>query len=174
MWPQQLYYIPSTMQFKKAKSRKYQGVFEVKSRVKTWQVRGIWSKQLEHKQVPQWGTEPGVRKGKRSLLACHTRLKCSMETTHNRWRSSSVSRSWNWWKGWWFGSHCWSRIRMSFNIRERDISYRFLNEDFKRPARYPCLSSLLESHLVLRIKHSYEEQARAYRIRKLRDKNAIG
>ena len=33
----------------KAKSRKYQGVFEVKSRVKTWQVRGIWSQQLEHK-----------------------------------------------------------------------------------------------------------------------------
>ena len=68
----------------KAKSRKYQGVFEVKSRVKTWQVRGIWSQQLEHKQVPQLGTEPGVRKGKRSLLACHTRCKCSMETTHNR------------------------------------------------------------------------------------------
>ena len=68
----------------KAKSRKYQGVFEVKSRVKTWQVRGIWSQQLEHKQVPQWGTEPGVRKGKRSLLACHTRCKCSMKTTHNR------------------------------------------------------------------------------------------
>ena len=32
----------------KEKSRKYQGVFEVKSRVKTWQVRGIWSQQLEH------------------------------------------------------------------------------------------------------------------------------
>ena len=31
-----------------AKPRKYQGVFEVKSRVKTWQVRGIWSQQLEH------------------------------------------------------------------------------------------------------------------------------
>ena len=30
-----------------------------------------------------WGTEPGVRKGKRSLLASHTRCKCSMETTHN-------------------------------------------------------------------------------------------
>ena len=30
------------------KSRKYQGVFEVKSRVKTWQVRWIWSQQLEH------------------------------------------------------------------------------------------------------------------------------
>ena len=60
-----------------AKSRKYQGVFEVKSRVKACQVRGIWSQQLEHKQVPQWGTEPGVRKGKRSLLACHTRCKCN-------------------------------------------------------------------------------------------------
>ena len=39
-----------------AKSRKYQGIFEVKSRVQTWQVWGIWSQQLEHKQVPQWGT----------------------------------------------------------------------------------------------------------------------
>ena len=67
----------------KAKSRKYQGVFKVKSRVKTWQVRGIWFQQLERKQVPKRGTEPGVRKGKRSLLACHTRCKCSMETTHN-------------------------------------------------------------------------------------------
>ena len=66
----------------KAKSRKYQGVFDVKSRVKTWQARGIWSQQLEHKQVPKHWTEPCVRKGKCSLLACHTRCKCSMETTH--------------------------------------------------------------------------------------------
>ena len=44
-----------------------------------WQVRGIWSQQLKHKQVPQRGTEPGVRKGKNSLLASHTRCKCSME-----------------------------------------------------------------------------------------------
>ena len=34
--------------FLKAKSRKYQGVFEVKSRIKTWEVREIWSQQLEH------------------------------------------------------------------------------------------------------------------------------
>ena len=66
-----------------AKSRKYQGVFKVKSRVKTWQVQGIWSQQLEYKQVPKRGTEPCARRGKRSLLACHTRCKCSMETTHN-------------------------------------------------------------------------------------------
>ena len=41
--------------------------------------------QLEHKQVSKKKrkTEPGVRKGKRFLLACHTRCKCSMETTHN-------------------------------------------------------------------------------------------
>ena len=66
-----------------AKSRKYQGVFNVKSRVKTWQIRGIWSQQLEHKQVLKMGTEPGVRKGKRSLLARHTSCKFSMETSHN-------------------------------------------------------------------------------------------
>ena len=53
---------------------------KVKSIVKTWQVRGIWSQRLEHKQVPKRGTKPGVRKGirKRSLLACHTRYKCSI------------------------------------------------------------------------------------------------
>ena len=32
---------------------------------------------------PKQRTEPGVRKGKRSLLTCHTRCKCSMEITHN-------------------------------------------------------------------------------------------
>ena len=39
-----------------------------------------WSQQLEHKQKR---TQPGDQKGKRSLLACHTRCKCSMETTRN-------------------------------------------------------------------------------------------
>ena len=37
-----------------------------------------------HIQPPShMGTEPGVRRDKRSLLACHTRYKCSMETTRN-------------------------------------------------------------------------------------------
>ena len=35
------------------------------------------SQQFEQKQVPK-GMEPGVRKDKRSLLACHTRCKCSI------------------------------------------------------------------------------------------------
>ena len=59
--------------FTNAKSKKCRGVFKVKSRVKTRQVREIWSQQLDHKQVPKSGTELGVRKGKRSPLACHTR-----------------------------------------------------------------------------------------------------
>ena len=56
---------------------------QVESRVKTWQVRGIWSQKLEHQQVQKRGMELGVQKDKRSLLACHARCKCSMETTHN-------------------------------------------------------------------------------------------
>ena len=68
---------------KQANSRKYRGVFKVKSRVQTRQILEIWSQQLEHKQVPKRGKEPDVRKGKRSLLACHTRCKCSMETKYN-------------------------------------------------------------------------------------------
>ena len=55
----------------------------MKSREKTRQARENWSQQLEHKQVHKRGTEPGVRKGKRSLFACHIRCKCSIETTHN-------------------------------------------------------------------------------------------
>ena len=73
----------ASVQLLNAKSRKYKGVLKVKSRVKTRQFRGIWSQQFEHTQIPKRGTEPGVRKGKRSLLAYHTRCKCSMETTHN-------------------------------------------------------------------------------------------
>ena len=48
----------------------------------TWQVRkpGLnnWSISKS-----KWGTEPCVLKGKRSLLACHTRCKCSIETNLN-------------------------------------------------------------------------------------------
>ena len=53
----------------------------MKSREKTRQVLENWSQQLEHKQVPKSGTESGVRKGKRSLLACNDRSKRSNETT---------------------------------------------------------------------------------------------
>ena len=59
------------------------GIQGVKSRKGTRQVRENWSQQLKHKQVQKRGREPGVRKGKRSLLACHTRCKSSMETARN-------------------------------------------------------------------------------------------
>ena len=67
------------------------------------------------------GTEPGVRKGKRSLLASHTRCKCSMETKvegQAQYQGHEIGG-----KSDRFGSHCLSRVRMSFNIRERVTFY---------------------------------------------------
>ena len=52
-----------------------EGVFKTKSREKTRQDRGKYSQQLVYKQVPQMGTEQGVREGKRFLMACHTSCK---------------------------------------------------------------------------------------------------
>ena len=64
----------------KAKSRKYQGILKVKILEQIRQARLNWSQQLEHNQVPEREAEPGIRKGKRYLLECHTSCKCSMET----------------------------------------------------------------------------------------------
>ena len=51
----------------KAKSRKYQGVFKVKSRVKTWQVRGILVSTLGALASPKMGDgtryKPIIHKG---------------------------------------------------------------------------------------------------------------
>ena len=89
----------------------------MKSRLKTWQVRGIRSEQLEHKQVPQWGTEPGVRKGS---IPCWD----ATAVTNVPWKPLINSEGQDRYQGHeiggksdWLGSHCWSRIRMSFNIR---------------------------------------------------------
>ena len=38
---------------------------------------------IEAQASPKRGTETGIRKSKRSLLACNTRHKCSMETCRN-------------------------------------------------------------------------------------------
>ena len=105
------------------KSRTYPGVFEVKSRVKTWQVRGIWSQQLEHKQVPQWG---------RNQVSGRVSVPCWHATpvAHAPWKPLIIVEGKARYQGHeiggtsdWLGSHCWSRIRMSFNIHERDTSY---------------------------------------------------
>ena len=65
------------------------------------------------------GTGPGVRRSKRPLSECHTRRKCSMETTQNSVKGRVRYKVWS--VG---GCHCiWSGHRMSFNICEREISY---------------------------------------------------
>ena len=66
------------------------------------------------------GEEQGVRKGKRSLLASHTRCKCFMETTHNSVKVKLGHEIGG--KSDRLGSNCWSRVRMSLNIRERVTS----------------------------------------------------
>ena len=161
----------------KVKSRKYRGIFKVKSREKTRQIQENWSQQLEYKQVQMRGTEPGVLKSKRSLLACHACCKCSMETTSYSLKvklgikeiDHEIGEQSDRWE-----SHCnWWRVNMSFNIRKRRASYcwirspyrplHFLNDHFQHSTRYHCLSSLLESRLALRIKHPNEEQAQANR-----------
>ena len=116
----------------KQKSRKYQGVFEVKSRVKTWQVRGIWSQQLASISKSQ--------NGGRNQVSGRVSVPCWQATPVANapwkplvilWRPNSVSRSWNWWKVWLVGKHCWSRVRMSFNIRERDTSYCWIRSPYR-------------------------------------------
>ena len=66
-----------------SKIEKVQRGIQGKKSIKTRQVRENLSQQFEHKQFPKSETDPGVWKGRRSLLACHTRCKCSMATTRN-------------------------------------------------------------------------------------------
>ena len=106
-----------------AKSRKYQGVFEVKRRVKTWQVRVIglnnWSTSKSHNggrnqvsgrvSVPCWHATPVANAPWKPLI---------IGEGQTRYKGQEIGEKYDW-----LGSHCWSRIRMSFNIRERDTSY---------------------------------------------------
>ena len=48
-----------------------------------------------------------------------------------RWRSKSVSRSWNWWKVWLVGKSLWSRVRMPLNILERETSYCWIRSPYR-------------------------------------------
>ena len=129
--------------------------------IKDKAARENWSHQLAQKQVPKkgGGAEPGVPKGKRSLLACHTRC--------------IAPRVMKFEEVWLVGKSL-ELVKGQNDIRERETStcwiispyrpYNFQNVDFKRSTMYPCLSSFLESRLVLRINRSYVEQVRAYRI----------
>ena len=60
-------------------------VFKLKSREKIRQLKfgktGLSNWSIS--KSPKGGTEPGFRKGKRSVLASHTYYKCSLETTRS-------------------------------------------------------------------------------------------
>ena len=76
---------------------------------------------------PKW-TGPGVRRNKRPLSACHTRRKCSMETTQNSVKGRVRYKVWS--VG---GCHCiWSGHRMSFNICGRETSYCLIRRKRRR------------------------------------------
>ena len=49
-------------------------------------------------------------------------------------------------------------------IRLQDRQLYLFNDDFKCSLIYPCLRRIFESHIALRIKHQYVEQAWAYHI----------
>ena len=67
----------------KAKSRKYRGIFEEHSPEKIRQVRKKVLVSTSRTYASPKGTGPGVRRSKGPLAACHTRRKCSIETTQN-------------------------------------------------------------------------------------------
>ena len=116
-------------QISQAKSRKYRGVFQAKIRKKRHgQFEIISLNNLSISKSQKFGTELGVRKGKRSLLACHIRCKYSMETTRNLVPvkvniGNKVIKLVENLIGCGITVHCNRKIRMSFSIRERETSY---------------------------------------------------
>ena len=99
----------STEGYSRWKVEKRLGKFE-KSGLNNW----------THKQVPKRGTEPGVRKGKRPCWHATPFANALWKPLIIRWRSSSVSRSWKWWKVCSVGSE--SEWDWLFNVTWNDIS----------------------------------------------------
>ena len=134
------------------------------------------SRVIEDKNMQMVQKRDGTRwKVKRSLMACHTSCKCSIATTRNSAKGKLSIKVMTFSKG---------LIGCEVPVAGRGSEYHlifirgetsycligsphrpsnFQNDDFKRSTRYTFLSSLLESRLALRIKHSNEEQARTYR-----------
>ena len=137
-------------------------------------VRRIWSQQLEHKQVKKGGRNQVSRRVSVPCLHATTVANAPWKPVIIRWRSSSVSKSCHWWKvlsvgklllvkGQNFILHSWDGdFILLDNIPVSTI--KLPAWQFKRSTRYSCFGSLLEGCLALIFKHSYEEQARAYRI----------
>ena len=146
-------------------------MFEIqKSGVKT--SSGVIGLDIRTHASPKVGQDPGVRRSKRPLLTCRTRLHMfygnlaqlgKKSNSVIRYRSVMVK---NWWnvlsmEG---VTVCGHHPEISCSIREMGTSYclvrspyrpyNFLRDDFKCSLTYPCPRSLLESRIAPRIKHS--------------------
>ena len=123
------YHITVILQYCWAKSRKYRGIFEEHSPEKNNDKFGKGLVSTSRTYASPKGTGPGVRRSKRPLSACHTRSKCSMETTQNSVKGRV------WYKVWSVrGCHCiWSGHRMSFNNNycERETSYCLIRSPYR-------------------------------------------
>ena len=82
-----------------ARSRKYRWVQGEKFSKDTASLSNLIST-IGAQASPKRGMEPGVRKGKRSLMHATSVANAPWKPLTIRWRSSSVSRSGNWKKVW--------------------------------------------------------------------------
>ena len=94
---------------------------------------------------PKCWTEPGGRKGKRALLACHTRCKRFIETTRNSVKVKfgiKVMKLMERLLGGGVTVATWSRIRISFNIRGRETSYCRIGSRIDHKTSWRTISSV--------------------------------
>ena len=126
----------------KAKSRKYKGVFEVKSRVRTWQLRGIG--------LNNWSISKS-QNGGRNQVSGRVSVPCGHATPVAnapwkppaiRWRSKSVSRSWNWWKVWLVRKSLYNRCQCFGRVAVYDITWSALVHDGVISQSRKCVHSV--------------------------------
>ena len=78
---------------------------------------GGWNQVPGRVSVPCWHATPVANSPWKPLMI--------------RWRSKSVSRSWNLWKVWLVGKSLLVNGQMSFNIRERETSYCWIRSPYR-------------------------------------------
>ena len=108
----------------------YKPILAPKLSTKLW-LRIFLHNTIERMQVPNGRDQVSGGVYKRPLSSCHTRCKCSLESSPNSEKGRVRYDVWS--VGGW---HCiWSSYRMSFNIRERGTSLfdKILVSAIKRP-----------------------------------------
>ena len=84
-----------------------------------------------------------------------------------RWRSSSASTSWNFGgKSDRLGSHCWSRVRMPFNIRERETSYGWIRSPYRMvQVKRKCYKFQTVNMLLCKRQNKYHSKIKNFNIK---------